>query len=153
MKGKRATTIASIIATLTVLIVAAAAHANVQNSLQPAHVYFGRVPAGQHPNRLVTLHNGTGRQETIGRIGIAGAGGYVFTMVGRSALLTASPYPRCVVGMTLAPGARCVIDVRVHTLRAGWWRSVLSVTTNTGFQSAELRAHVTPSLAARGYGL
>jgi hypothetical protein len=45
--------------------------------------------------------------------------------------------------MTLQPGARCVLDVRVHTTRAGWWRSVLSVVYGNGwFNSSQLEAHV-----------
>jgi len=136
--------IVSIVASVAVLVAAVGvAHANARNSLQPAHVYFGTVQSGQHPNRLLTLHNGTGAPQTIKRIGIAGSGGYVFTLAANTALLAAQPYPRCTVGMELAPGARCAIDVRVHTVRAGWFRSVLSVVYTTGwFNSSELRAHV-----------
>jgi len=129
---------------LVMLALAGSAFANAKNSLQPAHVYFGNVHSGQHPNRLVTLHNGTGAPQTIKRIGIAGSGGYVFTIAANTALLAAQPYPRCTVGLELAPGERCAIDVRVHTVRAGWFRSVLSVVYATGwFNSSELRVHMT----------
>ena len=128
---------------LVLLALAGSGFANAKNSLQPARVYFGQVTSGQHPNRIVTLHNGTGAAQTIKRIGIAGSGGYVFTIAANTALLAAQPYPRCTVGLDLAPGARCAIDVRVHTVRAGWFRSVLSVVYVTGwFNSSELRAHV-----------
>src|SRR5690349_10923862 len=132
--------------TIAALILPATAAANPANSIQPAHVYFGTVQSGDHPNRLVTLHNGTGAPETIKTVAISGAGGYVFTVAANTALLASQPYPRCKTGMTLAAGARCAIDVRVHTVRAGWWRSVLRVTmTNGWFNSSELRAHVVAS--------
>lgn len=128
---------------VAMLALTASAFANAKNSLQPAHVYFGQVTAGQHPNRLVTMHNGTGAPETIKTIAIAGSGGYVFTLAANTALLTQSGLPRCKPGLTLAPGARCAIDVRVHTSRGGWFRSVLRVVSTTGwFNSSELRAHV-----------
>lgn len=137
----RFTSLAAVIAAS--LVVASSAMANPANSFQPAHVYFGDVPSGSHPNKLVTLHNGTGAAYTLETIAISGSGGRKFTLVGRSALLSSSKYPRCRAGLTLAPGARCVFDVRVKTTQAGWWRSVLSVVPSNGqFNSAELRAHV-----------
>lgn len=119
------------------------AQANVRNSIQPAHIYFGTVQSGQHPNSLAVLHNGTGRARRIDVIGVSGAGGYVFTLVRNSALLASSGLPRCRAGLVMAAGARCAMDVRVHTVRPGWFRSVLRVTYRSGlFNSAELRAHV-----------
>lgn len=124
-------------------VAATPSHANVRNSFQPAHVYFGDVQAGQHPNRLAILHNGTGRVQRIATIGVSGSGGYVFTLSRNTALLAASGLPTCRVGESLPVGARCAVDVRVHTVRPGWWRSVLRVTYAGGvFNSAELRAHV-----------
>lgn len=135
--------IGGLVGVLALLCVTGVAQANARNSIQPAHVYFGTVQSGQHPNRIATLHNGTGAPETINGIAINGSGGYVFTLAANTAALAGQPYPRCKVGMTLAAGARCAIDVRVHTVRAGWWRSVLRVTSTGGnFNSAELRAHV-----------
>lgn len=141
--------IAGAAAAVILLAAPAAAQANPANSTQPAHVYFGTVQSGSHPNRLVTLHNGTGAPETIKMIGISGSGGYVFTLAANTTLLAGQPYPRCKPGLVLAPGARCAIDVRVHTIRAGWWRSVLRVVSTTGwFNSSELRAHVVTGSAS-----
>jgi len=139
MHKKRALTIG--IAALA--IAAPVAQANPANSIQPAHVYFGAVHSGSHPNRIVRLHNGTGALERITSIGVSGSGGGKFTLVGKSALIDATLLPRCVVGMRLGVGGSCVFDVRVHTTRVGWWRSVLGVHFDSGnFGSAELRAHV-----------
>ena len=137
---------------VAMLTLAASAFANGNNSMQPAHVYFGRVESGQHPNKLVTLHNGTGKSETVKTIAISGSGGYVFTVAANTALLQSSGLSRCKPGLVLAAGARCAIDVRLHTTRPGWWRSVLRVVmTNGWFNSSELRAHVVaaPSTAPR----
>jgi hypothetical protein len=140
MHMKRALTIG--IAVLAIAAPAAQA-APIDNSIQPGRLFFGTVQSGQHPNRLVTMRNGTGAAHRIGTIAIAGAGGYVFTSPANTALLQASPYPRCQVGLRLAPGARCVLDVRVHTVRVGWWRSVLRVAYQNGWNnSAQLEAHV-----------
>ena len=126
-----------------VLVVAAAAYANANNLMQPAHVYYGTVVSGQHPDRLITLHNGTGTAQTIDTVDISGSGGYVFTLVANTPLLADSGLPRCKPGLVLRDGARCAIDVRVHTLRPSWFRSVVSVVyTNGWFNSSELRAHV-----------
>ena len=126
-----------------VLVVAAAAYANANNSMQPAHVYYGTVVSGQHPDRLITLHNGTGTAQTIDTVDISGSGGYVFTLVANTPLLADSGLPRCKPGFELPARASCAIDVRVHTLRPNWFRSVLSVVyTNGWFNSSELRAHV-----------
>jgi hypothetical protein len=143
MKGRK-TVIGSIGTALLVLIATVGvAQANVRNSIQPAHVYFGTVQTGDHPNRLVTLHNGTGANETIETVAISGSGGYVFTLAANTALLKGAGVPRCRTGLVLAPGMRCALDVRVHTVRVGWWRSVLRVTSSQGnFNSSELRAHV-----------
>lgn len=135
---------------LLALALAATAHANTRNSMQPAHLYFGEVVTGNHPNRLLTLHNGTGAAYTIDTVKISGAGGYVFTLAANTPLLQQSGLTRCAPGVTLAPGARCAFDVRVHTTRAGWWRSVLSVVPSNGaFNSAELSAHVVGTVPAR----
>lgn len=135
-----------------VLASAATAAANIKNSIQPAHVYFGTVQAGDHPNKLVTLHNGTGKAQVINRsVAISGAGGYVFTTPTATAAIRSSGLPECMLGTRLAPGARCVIDVRVHTVRAGWWRAVLRVVYADGtFNSAELRAHVVSGVLHNG---
>ncbi|HXD69643.1 MAG TPA: hypothetical protein VN615_07260 [Gaiellales bacterium] len=126
-----------------VLVVAAAAYANTKNSMQPAHVYYGTVVSGQHPDRLITLHNGTGARQTIDTVDISGSGGYVFTLAANTQLLADSGLPRCKPGLVLPARASCSIDVRVHTLRPSWFRSVLSVVyTNGWFNSSELRAHV-----------
>jgi len=119
------------------------AYGNVKNSMQPAHVYFGTVMSGDHPDRLITLHNGTGATQTIDTVNISGSGGYVFTLAANTPILADSGLPRCKPGLVLPDGARCAIDVRVHTLRPNWFRSVLSVIyTNGWFNSSELRAHV-----------
>jgi hypothetical protein len=132
--------IAALVATVAL---AATAQASVKNSIQPGKLVFGQVTSGQHPNRLVTLRNGTGQAQRIATIAIAGAGGYVFTSPANTALLEASPYPRCQVGLRLAPGARCVLDIRVHTVRVGWFRSVLRVVYQNGWMnSGQLEAHV-----------
>jgi hypothetical protein len=128
---------------LAMLALAASAQASVKNSIQPGRTFFGTVQSGQHPNRLVTLHNGTGQTRRIKTIAIAGAGGYVFTSPANTALLQASPLPRCTVGMVLPAGAKCALDVRVHTVRVGWFRSVLRVVYRNGWMnSGQLEAHV-----------
>lgn len=131
---------------LAMLALAASAFASTKNSIQPGRLVFGAVQSGQHPNKLVTLHNGTGQTETIKTIGISGAGGYAFTLAANTKLLEGQSLPRCTVGMVLAPGARCAMDVRVHTIRPNWWRSVLRVVYADGhFNSAQLEAHVVAS--------
>ena len=128
---------------VAMLVFAGAAYGNVKNSMQPAHVYFGTVMSGDHPDRLITLHNGTGATQTIDTVNISGSGGYVFTLAANTPILADSGLPRCKPGLVLPDGARCAIDVRVHTLRPNWFRSVLSVIyTNGWFNSSELRAHV-----------
>ena len=134
------------------LVFPVAAQASVKNSIQPGKLVFGQVTSGQHPNRLVTLKNGTGVYQQIAGIRVAGSGGYVFTLPANTALIEASGLPTCRVGMGLQPGARCVLDVRVHTSRVGWWRSVLSVVYGSGwFNSGQLEAHVVsaPTVPAR----
>ena len=129
--------------TIAMLALAASAFASTKNSIQPGRTFFHTVTAGQHPNRLVTLHNGTGAPRRIKTIAISGSGGYVFTIAANTALLADSGLPRCKVGLSLAPGARCAIDVRVHTVRVGWFRSVLRVVYTDGwFNSGSLEAHV-----------
>jgi hypothetical protein len=135
----------SIAATIIVaaLVIAAPAYGNVKNSMQPAHVYYGTVMSGDHPDKLVTLHNGTGATQTIDTVDISGSGGYVFTLAANTPILANSGLPRCKPGLVLPAGARCAIDVRLHTLRPNWFRSVLSVVyVNGWFNSSELRAHV-----------
>jgi hypothetical protein len=145
MLGRNHLIIGGIVAVIAALCLAAVAQANTKNSMQPAHVYFGTVHSGHHPNMLVTLHNGTGAAETIKTVAISGSGGYVFTLAANTTLLAGQPYPRCKPGLVLAAGARCAIDVRLHTVRPGWFRSVLRVVYTDGwFNSSELRAHVIP---------
>jgi hypothetical protein len=128
---------------VAVLVVAAAAYGNAKNSMQPAHVYYGTVVSGDHPDKLVTLHNGTGATQKIDTVAVSGSGGYVFTLAANTPILAESGLPRCKPGLVLPAGARCAIDVRLHTLRPGWFRSVLSVVYVEGwFNSSELRAHV-----------
>jgi hypothetical protein len=125
------------------LVVAAPAYGNAKNSMQPAHVYYGTVVSGNHPDKLITLHNGTGATQTIDTVGISGSGGYVFTLAANTPILADSGLPRCKPALVLPAGARCAIDVRLHTLRPNWFRSVLSVVYASGwFNSSELRAHV-----------
>jgi hypothetical protein len=131
---------------IAALTIAATAQASVKNSIQPGKLVFGNVVSGQHPNRVVTLHNGTGQPRRIKTIGVAGAGGYVFTLPLNTAMLASSGLPRCVVGMVLPAGARCALDVRVHTTRVGWFRSVLRVVYRNGWMnSGQLEAHVVAS--------
>jgi hypothetical protein len=128
---------------VAMLVVAAAAYGNANNSMQPAHVYFGTVVSGSHPDRLVTLHNGTGAAQKIDTVEISGSGGYVFTLAANTPILAGSGLRRCKPGLVVPAGASCAIDVRLHTLRPSWFRSVLSVVYMDGwFNSSELRAHV-----------
>jgi hypothetical protein len=140
MKHPKSLAVTAIVA---LLVVAAPAYGNATNSMQPAHVYYGTVVSGNHPDKLITLHNGTGATQTIDTVGISGAGGYVFTLAANTSILANSGLPRCKPGLVLPAGARCAIDVRLHTLRPNWFRSVLSVVYMNGwFNSSELRAHV-----------
>jgi len=134
---------AILMAVVGLAVAAPTAQANAKNSIQPGRTFFHTVTAGQHPNKLVILHNGTGIIQQINHIGIAGSGGYVFTLAANTVLLSSQKLPRCTVGMVLPAGTSCAMDVRVHTTRPGWWRSVLSVTYTSGnFNSGELEAHV-----------
>jgi hypothetical protein len=134
---------AFIIGIAALAIAAPATQASVKNSIHPGKTVFGQVTSGTHPNRLVTLHNGTGHARRIATISIAGGGGFKFTLAANTMLIENQQYPMCKVGMQLAAGARCVMDVRVHTVRVGWWRAVLSVTYGNGwFNSGQLEAHV-----------
>jgi hypothetical protein len=140
--------------TIAALAIAApvAQAAPSDNSIAPGRTFFGQVTSGQHPNRLVTLHNGTGKAHRIATIGISGSGGYVYTLPMNTALIQASGLPMCRVGLRLAAGAKCALDVRVHTVRAGWWRSVLRVAYANGWNnSGQLEAHVVaaPTTASR----
>lgn len=125
---------------LACLAIAASAFANGNNSLQPAHVYFGAVQSGQHPVKTLTLRNRSGHTWKIDRFAIAGAGGGVFTIVGQDG---------CAVGLTLKTGESCRFGVRVKATRLGWFRSVVrvcylqdGVRASQFFSSAELRAHL-----------
>jgi hypothetical protein len=121
---------------------AGTAAANEKNSIQPAHVYFGTVQSGQHPVKIVKLLNRSGHTWDLTGFAIAGSGGYVFTLVSMDGTT-------CRSGETLKTGESCQIAIRVHTVRQGWFRSVLRATYSEGnqtssafFGSAELRAHV-----------
>jgi len=143
-RGARRATLAICAIALAIIVAPAAAHASPANSIQPGRTFFHNVPSGDHPNRLVTLHNGTGQPHRIATIAISGAGGYVFTTPVNTPELAAQPLPTCRVGMRLAAGGSCAIDVRVHTTRRGWWRSVLRVVyRNRWFNSGQLEVHVT----------
>jgi len=146
MRHRSNLVVGGIIGVIALLCIAVVAQASVKNSIQPGKLVFGQVASGQHPNRIVTLHNGTGANRRIKTIGIAGSGGYVFTMPKNTAALAATGLPTCTVGMVLPAGARCAIDIRVHTVRVGWWRSVLRVVYRNGwFNSGQLEAHVVPA--------
>ena len=123
------------------LAAAGGALASTKNAIQPAHVYFGTVVSGDHPNTLVTLHNGTGRAHKLRVIGFAGANRYKFTNPTRPST--------CKEGMILAAGATCTIDIRVHTEKVGWWRTALSVRyrplKDARYWTAEVSAHVVAS--------
>ena len=128
---------------LGAVVYAGSAVASADNSIQPGRTFFHTVHSGDHPNRIVTLHNGTGKLRRIGSIQIAGSGGYVFTIASGTALLDATGLPECRVGLAIPAGGKCALDVRVHTVRVGWWRSVLSVVYRNGwFNSGSLEAHV-----------
>jgi len=143
MRHRSNLVVGGIIGVIALLCIAVVAQASVKNSIQPGKLVFGQVVSGQHPNRIVTLTNHTGAAHRIGTIAIAGAGGYVFTSPANTPLLQASPYPRCTVGLRLAAGARCVLDIRVHAVRVGWFRSVLRVVYRNGWtNSGQLEAHV-----------
>lgn len=107
----------------TMLVTAAAVRANPRNTLQPSNVYFGRVHAGQHPERVVTVANHTGSPKVITRFLIAGSGGGKFTLV-RSGLGTTAT---CRLGMRLRSRATCTIIVRVKTTVPEFWQAVIDV--------------------------
>jgi nicotinamide mononucleotide (NMN) deamidase PncC len=120
----------------TLAITASAGATSAQNSIQPSKIRFGTVVSGAHPTKMATLHNGTGTSQTIGYVGIAGSGGYKFTLARGTT---------CLVGVKLAPKATCQLNVRVHTKATGWWRSVLRVTYASGWNnSASIQAHIVP---------
>lgn len=142
---KRYQIIPAIIAVLAVAacVYAAEAVASAKNSIQPGRTFFGKVQSGTHPNRIVTLHNGTGANRRIRSISIAGSGGYVFTLASGPSQLEATGLPECRVGMILPAGSKCALDVRVHTVRVGWWRSVLQIMYRNGWNnSGSLEVHV-----------
>jgi hypothetical protein len=136
----RKSTLAAVV--IAALALAGTASANVANSIQPAHVYFGTVQSGDHPVKTVTLKNRSGHTWKLTKFSIAGSGGYVFTLVKMDGTT-------CLLGETIKTGVSCRLAIRLHTVRNGWWRSVLRVVyTQDGqsnsafFGSAELRAHV-----------
>lgn len=134
-----------ILAVLSVgaVVYAGTALGSVKNSVQPGRTFFHTVHSGDHPNRIVTLHNGTGANRRIARIAVSGSGGYVFTLPSGTSELLATGLPECRVGMILPAGSRCALDVRVHTVRVGWWRSVLQIVYRNGWNnSGSLEAHV-----------
>lgn len=113
--------------------------ANAQNSIQPAHAYFGEVKLGDHPVKLLTWHNGTGKARKIHRIDLSGSGGNIFA--------TSGDETTCRHARIIPKGGSCVIQVHVKTdhIPLGWARSSLSL--RFGFHahlyaSAEIRAHV-----------
>lgn len=125
------------VAALGLALVPAAGASPADNSIQPGHVYFGKVAVGTHPSKTLVFHNGTGATEAISKFAISGSGGYVFAL-GAST---------CKVGTVLAPRETCTIQVHVKTkTKLGWFRSVLAVTTTAragrSYHSAELRAHI-----------
>jgi hypothetical protein len=124
------------------LALAGTAAADVKNSIQPGHVYFGTVVSGQHPVKIVRLLNRSGHTWVLKQFTISGAGGYKFTVVKMDGTT-------CAVGETLKTGESCQIGVRVHTVQLGWFRAVLRAIYNQDrhkssayFGSASLEAHV-----------
>jgi hypothetical protein len=114
----RTTTLAAA-ATLAMLALAGPAQASPANALQPANVYFGDIPSGSHPTRIVTVRNPTGRTQWIHRFDLAGAGGRKFTLSFHDV--------SCRVGTRLPVGASCTIRVRVATTHPEYWQTVISV--------------------------
>lgn len=107
------------LAALAALALPAAAQASAANALQPANVYFGTVPSGQHPTALVTVKNVTGHNQHIRRFDLAGAGGRKFTLTWNGAT--------CSTNMLLAPKQTCLLKVRVATTKPEYWQTTLSV--------------------------
>lgn len=131
------------VAGLGVSVYCSAALASAANSIQPGRTFFHTVHSGNHPNKLVVLHNGTGAPRRIATISIAGSGGYVFTLPVNTPALASSGLPTCKVGMVLPAGGKCARDIRVHTVRVGWWRSVLRIAYRNGWNnSGQVEAHV-----------
>lgn len=120
LRGFVATTL---LVTLVMLAAAGIARANPRNTLQPANVYFGHVPRGDHPSRVVTVANHTGISERITRFLVSGAGGEKFTLVRHKGSYTST----CRLGMILRNGDTCTIIVRVKTTRPEYWQSVIDV--------------------------
>lgn len=113
----------STIAVAAAVIAAPAAQANPANTLQPSNVYFGRVVAGQHPERVVTLRNPNAHTMVLRRFLIAGAGGQKFTLVGRKGSIGAT----CRIGLHLTAHTSCTLIYRVKTTKPEYWQAVVSV--------------------------
>jgi hypothetical protein len=114
---RKTITIATIVAALATPVVAQAAPKD--NAIQPSPAYFGKVAAGTHPTKTLTLTNHTKRNQYIRKFILAGAGGGKFSLTWRAAT--------CRVGLNLQPGGHCTIVVRVATSFPEYWETNLQV--------------------------
>jgi hypothetical protein len=106
-----------------VALLAAPAAAQAQpadNAIQPSPVFFGEVKAGDHPKKLLTLTNHTGRKQTLRKFILEGAGGGKFGLgVGDGAT--------CRRWMNLKNGRSCTFYVRVVTDFPDWWETNIQI--------------------------
>lgn len=112
----------TIITLAAVALLAAPATASAapkDNAIQPSPAYFGKVVAGTHPTKTLTLTNHTKRNQYIRKFILAGAGGGKFSLTWRTAT--------CRVGLNLQPGGHCTIVVRVTTTMPEYWETNLQV--------------------------
>jgi len=109
-----------LIAAAALLATAGTAHATPKdNAIQPSPAYFGKVTAGTHPTKTLTVTNHTGRSQHIRRFILAGAGGGKFTLTWRRAT--------CRVDTLLPSGASCTVVVRVATEKPEYWETNLQI--------------------------
>jgi hypothetical protein len=110
-------TIAAVAALLAVPATAQAAPKD--NAIQPSPAYFGKVEAGTHPTKTLTVTNRTSRNQYIRKFILAGAGGGKFTLTWRHAT--------CRLGMNLQPKQSCTVVVRVVTTMPEYWETNLQI--------------------------
>lgn len=105
--------------TLLLALPAAAQALPKDNAIQPSPAYFGKVVAGTHPTKTLTVHNPTSRNQYLRKFILAGAGGGKFTLTWKHAT--------CRLGMNLKADASCTVVVRVLATMPEYWETNLQI--------------------------
>lgn len=109
-----------LIAATTLIALPATAQALPKdNAIQPSPAYFGKVVAGTHPTKTLTVTNHTGRNQYIRKFILAGAGGGKFSLTFHN--------QTCHVGLNLRQDESCTVGVRVVTVMPEYWETNLQI--------------------------